>query len=82
MRTVKRKTESINARKKVAIEQLILAYASEKQYWLDCFRAKKYQALIGTPRQVRDEAIKNKYISPSKLQARHWKLALQDAAET
>jgi hypothetical protein len=39
-------------------------------------------ALLETPRKVRDFLVKEGYQSPYCLQARHWKLALQDAIDT
>ena len=82
MRTVKRQTETINAAKRIALEKLVLAYTREKRYWLDLLKSQKYQSQLGAHRQIRDEALKNNYVSSQGLQARHWKLALQDAVET
>lgn len=50
--------------------------------WLDVFARKDHRHLIGRHRQVRDQAIKDGYTPKSGLQARMWKLALIDAAET
>jgi putative transposase len=82
MRTVKRKALPLNKNKWTAIESLCQAYAKEKNYWLDILKEWKYQALLGLPRKIRDEFIQRKYQSKYSLQARHWKLALQDAVET
>ena len=65
-----------------ALMKLCHAYAREKNYWLDKLRSWKNQALFGTPRKIRDEFVKKNYQSTFGLQARHWKLALQDAIET
>lgn len=40
------------------------------------------QALLGHHRKIRDQFVSSGYKSISGLQARHWKLALQDAVET
>ncbi len=40
------------------------------------------QANLGTPRKIPDIFLNKGYQSNNKLQARHWKLALQDAVET
>jgi putative transposase len=82
MRTVKRKMLPLNAKKQKAIEELCQAYAREKQIWLHRFQAWNYQSHLGRSRTIRDENIKQGYRSPNGLQARHWKLALEDAAET
>jgi putative transposase len=82
MRTVKRKTLPINKKKRTALDDLCHAYTREKQYWLQQFQSWDLQAHLGRSRTVRDEAIKQEYRSPNRLQARHWKLALEDAAET
>jgi putative transposase len=82
MRTIKRDTESLNKGKRSAFENLCRAYTREKKYWLDRFKDWKWQALLDTPRKIRDEVIAAEYRSLWGLQARHWKLALQDAIET
>ena len=82
MRTVKRKVALVSASKRSMLEASCLAYTHEKKYWLDTLRAKKYQADLGSYRKIRDTALQNKYQSRCGLQARQWKLALQDAVET
>ena len=82
MRTVKRKTLPLNTKKRATLDALCLAYSREKQYWLQRFQNKDCQSYLGNPRILRDESVKQKYQSPNGLQARHWKLALDDAAET
>ena len=82
MRTVKRNTLKINTKKQTALEMLCLAYAREKRYWLQRFQAWDFQAQLGKPRIIRDKMIEQNYRSAFGLQARHWKLALEDAAET
>lgn len=82
MRTVKVKTLPPNTKKRNDLEALCHAYSREKQYWLQRFQASDFQSHLGRPRTTRDEMVKEKYRSPNQLQARHWKLALDDAAET
>ena len=82
MRTVKRKALPLNVRKQKSLEGLCKAYTNEKQFWLHYFRSWKSQSQLGKPRTIRDELIKQSYQSSNGLQARHWKLALEDATET
>ena len=82
MRTIKRKALPLNKSKWMAVQFLCQAYANEKNHWLDVLKEWKYQALLCTPRKIRDEFISHNYQSKDGLQARHWKLALQDAVET
>ncbi len=82
MRTVKRKAALLNRNKLAAIKSLCRAYSKEKNHWLDILKNWKFQALLGIPQKIRDEFIKKGYQSKNRMQARHWKLALKDAAET
>jgi hypothetical protein len=82
MRTVKRKALTLNRDKLSAVKELCQSYAREKNHWLDVLKEWRFQALLGTPRKIRDEFINRKYQSNNGMQARHWKLALQDAVET
>ena len=82
MRTVKRTTLPLNAKKQIALREICQSYSREKQRWVHYFRAWDAQAYLGRPRTIRDLMIKQEYKSPYGLQARHWKLALEDAAET
>lgn len=82
MRTIKRKALPLNKSKLIVIQSLCKAYAKEKNHWLDVLKEWKYHSLLGTPRKIRDQFIHQKYQSKNNLQARHWKLALQDAVET
>src|SRR5262245_51881892 len=82
MRTIKRKSIKINSEKNKIVQSIVRAYAKEKQSWL-----LKFQQIIHTPyiknhRIVRDNAVQSSYKSAYGLQARLWKLALQDAADT
>lgn len=82
MRTIKRKALPLNKSKWMDIQLLCKAYAAEKNHWLDVLRGWNYQALLGRSRKIRDEFIGREYQSNDGLQARHWKLAMQDAVET
>lgn len=82
MRTIKRNTLKLNVLKLNSLRKLCHAYTKEKQYWLNRLREWRYQRLLGNARAVRDEFVGMKYKSIHGLQARHWKLALQDAVET
>jgi IS605 OrfB family transposase len=81
MRTIKRYSLNMNLGKENKIVFLAKSYAKEKQYWLSLFQ-QNYLSSIKKSREVRNQAIQLKYKSPYHLQARMWKLALQDAADT
>ena len=81
MRTIKRIAISLNTNKQIQIKELVCAYTREKRRWVRCFQSRDFQAKINCPRLIRDEMVKEKYKSSYGLQARHWKLALNDAAE-
>jgi putative transposase len=82
MRCVKRQTVPLNVGKESALQDLCRAYAREKQHWFSLLQSNHFQALLGNHRRIRDHFVKEGYQSVSGLQARHWKLALQDAVET
>src|ERR1700722_12279564 len=82
MRTIKRTTVPINTLKQSSLQDLCAAYGREKHYWLSILQRNYFQALLGNYRKIRDQFVKEGYGSISGLQARHWKLALQDAVET
>ena len=81
-RAVKRISEKLNVEKRLLLKESCLAYAKEKRYLLDELRSEKFQSKLGSHRQIRDEKVQDKYKSRVGLQARQWKLALQDAVET
>ena len=81
MRAIKRYSITINFGKNTCIESLAKAYAKEKNNWLLQFQKQIHIPFIKNSRQLRDRVIKEKYTSPHGLQARMWKLALQDAAD-
>ncbi len=78
VRTIKSHTRPLTVKKQQALQGIASAYACEKSFWLDRipFSQIKY------PNSVRDASVEAKYKSPTGLQARMWKLALQDAADT
>ena len=82
MRTLKRDTLPLNTKKQISLRDICQAYSKEKQYWLRQFQAWSFQVHLGRSRTIRDKMIKQAYKSSQGLQARHWKLALEDAAET
>lgn len=82
MRTIKRDTHLLNQGKLQEVKNLCKAYSREKRYWLDIFMASHNQGRIKRHREVRNEAIASGYAPLNGLQARMWKLALVDAAET
>jgi putative transposase len=82
MRTVKRATLPLNKEKLACLKKLCDAYSKEKRFFLDLLRDRYYQAQLGNPRKIRDIFVESGYTSQHGLQARHWKLALQDAIET
>jgi putative transposase len=82
MRTVKRKGMPLNVQKQKSLKELCKAYAREKRFWLHYFQSFESQAYLSRPRTLRDEMIRKNYRSAHGLQARHWKLALEEAAET
>ena len=82
MRTIKRVSRTLNAAKLESLNNLARSYALEKEYWLEKFQHREYRIFIAQPRKVRDLSVKDKYASVYGLQARMWKLALNDAAET
>jgi len=82
MRTIRRQAVELNPGKQRVIETIMRAYAAEKQQWLQVFSRKDNRMHILKHRTVRDRAMANGYTCRHGLQARMWKLALIDAAET
>lgn len=81
MRTVKQKTLFLNTEKRRQLQLLVTAYAREKRHWVRYFQSWDILARLNQPRLIRDQFVQKRYRSPFGLQARHWKLALDDAAE-
>lgn len=82
MRTIKRLSETLNAGKLNQLRLMANAYAKEKQHWLSAFQRHGYLIHLKKHREVRNQFVAGKYQSIYGLQARMWKLALIDAAET
>jgi putative transposase len=82
MRTVKREILSPNTEKRQALQELCEAYTREKRHWLQQLRSWDFQSLLDKPRTIRDQFVSAGYRSRYGLQARHWKLALDDALQT
>jgi len=82
MRTIKRRVAKLNKVKLKIVKEMAVAYAREKHYWLNIFQQHDYKSQIKKHRDVRNEFVAISYQSPYGLQARMWKLALIDAAET
>ena len=82
MRTIKRYSDVLNKNKIKAVQQTATAYTKEKKFWLGIFQQLQYMGYIKKHRVIRNQFVANQYQSPYKLQARMWKLALIDAAET
>lgn len=82
MRTIKRCSDVLNKRKIKAVNQTALAFTKEKKHWLHIFQQKQYLGYIKKHRLIRNEFVAASYQSRYGLQARMWKLALVDAAET
>jgi len=81
MRTYKRRIAELNPGKLKHLAEIAVAYRAEKRHWLSVFERTDTRHLINQSRKVRDQALKDKYVSKSGLQARMWKLALTDAAD-
>jgi putative transposase len=82
MRAIKRHSIKLNLGKNNLLQSMTQAYAKEKQCWLYKFQQRTHIPYIKHHRAIRDQAILSKYQSAYGLQARMWKLALQDAADT
>jgi hypothetical protein len=82
MRTISRQVNDLNPGKLALLGEISRAYRTEKKHWLGVFRQADTRHLIKQARKVRDAAVKDKYVPASGLQARMWKLALSDAADT
>lgn len=81
MRTIKRTSVDLNKNKQDKLSTIAIAYSKEKQYWLNFFQKKENLMFIKQPRKIRDQYVQSKYKSPYGLQARMWKLALEDASD-
>lgn len=82
MRTIKRLSDTLNAGKLNQLRLLVNAYTKEKQHWFSIFQRHGYLIHLKNHREVRNKFVAAQYQSIYGLQARMWKLALIDAAET
>jgi len=80
--TVKQKSLPLNKDKWNKIMQVTEAYARQKDAFLDRYEHVKYLHCLGEKRKLRDELVSAGFTSPFGLQARQWKLALDDALFT
>ncbi|MFQ5795618.1 MAG: zinc ribbon domain-containing protein [Candidatus Bipolaricaulia bacterium] len=81
-RTIRRYSRSLNQSKWQTVHWLAAAYAAQKDRFLVEYGRPSRFARHQNHRQARDELLTIGYQSPFGLQARMWKLALQDAIET
>ncbi|MFQ5795939.1 MAG: RNA-guided endonuclease InsQ/TnpB family protein [Candidatus Bipolaricaulia bacterium] len=81
-RTIKRYSRSLNQGKWQTVHQIAAAYVAQKDRFLVEYGRPSIFARYQNHHQVRDELLATGYQSPFGLQARMWKLALQDAIET
>lgn len=80
--TVRQKSLQLNTRKWAELEKLATAYAKQKDVFLAEYGHIKYLHCLGHKRRLRDELVAQGFKSPFGLQARQWKLALEDALYT
>ena len=80
--TVKQKSLPLNRDKWVKLAQTAEAYARQKNAFLVKYGHVKYLHCLGAKRKLRDELVAAGFTSPLGLQARQWKLALDDALFT
>ncbi len=80
--TVKQKSLPLNRAKWAEIVQVTEAYARQKDAFLVAYGHIKYLPYLGQKRKLRDELVAAGFASPFGLQARQWKLALDDALFT
>jgi putative transposase len=82
MRCIKRISVVINIGKSRSLDATIMAFNQEKHYWLNQLQQPQNMRYINQAREFRDQQVANGYISSYALQARQWKMALTEAAET
>ncbi|CAB3389512.1 zinc ribbon domain-containing protein [Kyrpidia spormannii] len=80
--TVKQKSLPLNKDKWIKIAQTAEAYARQKDAFLVKYGHVQYLHHLGAKRRLRDELVAAGFTSPFGLQARQWKLALDDALFT
>src|SRR5579863_3328868 len=82
MRCIKRKSAIINIGKSKELDMVIAAFNREKQHWLGKLQTIDNMQYINQFRNFRDKQLACGYQSVYKLQARQWKMALNEACET
>ncbi|NHM27256.1 transposase [Desulfofundulus sp. TPOSR] len=80
--TVRQKSLPLNNEKWARITETAEAYARQKDAFLVEYGHVKYLHYLGEKRKLRDELVSAGFVSPFGLQARQWKLALEDALYT
>jgi transposase len=80
--TVRQKSLPLNKKKWSEVVKTTEAYASQKDAFLVEYEHVKYLPYLGEKRRLRDELVSAGFVSPFGLQARQWKLALDDALFT
>lgn len=81
-RTVRQKSLPLNTGKWAKLVETVEAYARQKDAFLVEYAHIKYLHYLGDKRFLRDELVSYGFASPFGLQARMWKLALEDALYT
>jgi putative transposase len=82
MRTIKRESLHLNTEKMKDFVEMCSSYGRERKDWLKKLERRELQALLDNPKKIRDTYVEKGYTSHHGLQARHWKLALEDACDT
>lgn len=82
MRTIRRFSRPLNTGRWNALVELARGYVHEKDSHLVVFGSDACFAESASDRTRRDALVAERYVSPRRLQARAWKLALKDAYET
>ena len=79
---MRQKSLPLNAKKWAKVAETAEAYARQKDAFLVEYGHIKYLHYLGDKRKLRDELVAAGFVSPFGLQARMWKLALEDALFT
>ena len=80
--TVRQRSLPLNNEKWARITETAAAYARQKDAFLVEYGHVKYLHYLGEKRKLRDKLVSAGFVSPFGLQARQWKLALEDALYT
>jgi len=82
IRTIRRVSLTLNQGKWDALREMARCYRGEKNEHLRRYSQDALFASDDSARTRRDELVQAGYVSPTKLQARMWKMALKDGYET